>query len=360
MWHTADLTMQVTKNEWNMLCKSKKFHYNNQGKRAKLYCNYYKDQGVVVEVCMLGRGSEDYQAYLVKMTVNFSKLLKDKEHIELASDSDNEHVISHLEGIIAELFEGIEDNESPVGYSIELSSFQLSRLDYTLQVRGLSKEEIHLYLRALQKGDVRAFKAVKDRWRHEIKQPYKDSFYMENDSVTINIYDKQSQVCNRHYDEAVIQAASGILRIEIQCKAPKLGSIKRRGKYKVSTRDVLSFLSSEISEELIKKYLKKITKTKPYYPLDTIKTGINKSSYRKQKKDRLLALVQKMSKKGKRLSDVWKDLYQEDSSRFRVDIAAIEELGFNPIPLPEKHGLPSEKIPLPNLLDRLFDGSKNN
>ena len=360
MWHTADLTMQVPKKAWNMLCESKKFKRNNHGARIKLYCNDYKDQGVVAEASMLGKGNKDYQAYLVKITVNFSKLLKDKEHIELATDSDNDKVISHLENIIVELFEGVEDFEFPFESSITLLDFQLSRLDYTLQAKGLSKQEICLYLRALQKGDIRDFKPVKDKWRHEIKQPYKDSFYMENGSVTINIYDKQAQAYNRQYDEAVIQAARGVLRVEIQCKAPKLGSIKRRGKYRVSTRDISSFLSAEISGELIGKYLKKIAKTKPYYPLETIKKGICESSYRKQRKERLLALVQEMSKKNKRLSDVWKDLYQGDSTTFREDIAAIEALGFNPIPLPERHGLPANKVPLSNLIDILeFDDDDN-
>jgi hypothetical protein len=343
MWHTAELSLQIPANLYDSMIEGLR---QIEGTPVN---SKYKDNGVTLSFF---KTNESYISYNVIAKINFSKLLQAEEHVDLVTDADTEKILEHLNQIIDELFNHYDPEIYRLYGKITLSDFTVRRIDYTTQIDNLSQEEINLYIRCVSKGDTSKLPKLKSGKQQydenrNYRKKYKNSFYHSNQSVTLNIYDKRQQLIEKQAPQAAIDKATGILRIEVQCKEGKVSAIAR--KYKTG-KSLDGYLDAKISKDMIRYYLSNVAGTQPYTTTNIIKTKIN-NRYKSKTKDRLLSLIDCISIQNKQLSEVQDELYQQRAD-FKRDLKYIEALGYNPVPLPINSAIKN----LPNLIDRLqFD-----
>lgn len=385
MIHTAMLIMELQKEQRKRLTaglpQNKSVQkLSNLKVYGQPYDPRYTAKGVTVYYPRIDKSKPDgsgYVTYLAMIHVNMTKLLYEDDHVSLLTTNEEvERAIKELDRILQEIFKGLyweydsrevfgeSESDNPEDYMCRQEfeglydrNISLNRIDFTTQLYDMPQETMDTFIRCLNKGDLSKLDVTGQREGYKM---FHGSAYIETDSVNINIYDKQNQMLktnewnSKHgnkpkYSEDDIEAAGGILRVEIQCKSRKLLEMSRK-------KDILKTLyrlaTKEISREVITYYLELLTGTQDYYAIDTIQTKIKNSRYRPATKQKMSDIIVKMNEKPTtRLSDVKNELKKTaHKSTVNGYIKRIEELGCNPVPL-AKNGIRH----LPNLMTLIKD-----
>lgn len=184
------------------------------------------------------------------------------------------------------------------------------------------------------------------------KCKYKNSFYLESDSVTINIYGKQKQLIeespNRVDD---IERARNLVRFEIQCGSQKMSHFRREINNSMNWWELSNYavtkhlLSDEFAKAIIESYFKRILMNGDYYTFENAKAKIESLGFRQQRRDRLLYVLELIKEHGG-VNEA--KLYLESvSGNVEMLIETAKELveyGINPVTTPRRVG------DIPNLM----------
>ena len=97
--------------------------------------------------------------------INFSKLHKSNEQIELITESEIEEVYQKLKTLINTRFKGYnEPEQDPFGDTqstqITINSFKVTRIDYTIQIPNLPQDTINHYIDSINKGYLNNYKTL--------------------------------------------------------------------------------------------------------------------------------------------------------------------------------------------------------
>lgn len=358
MFHTAELGKHIG---WNEIRRIKKHCHKYKDENGveipnRWIYNDYSENGLIfIYYVPTPEQKLKYNYPWMKVIVNFSKLLRESEQVNLPKYDETAELIqlfhAYMETACAEqrAYAG-DDEEDEEIYQCNTLELRVQRLDCTMQVTGLSQKEIDGYIHVYSQSYRRGFDRTRprglsqyDKWGNLLRGERKGSAYFASKEVGVNIYDKRQQMLNVNevlatkgkkskYDKDDIDRATGILRVEFQCYPNALRY--RMKKFKPAgvrrLRTLENVLDSRISEDIIFSNLKRLAWREPHINLRAAQRQIAKSNSRV--KERLLQILSAGTVKGRRMHEVKN--YIDKPEYFTADLRKIRELGFNPILLP--------------------------
>lgn len=207
-----------------------------------------------------------------------------------------------------------------------LEHWTVNRIDYTVNISTPYVEE---YIKLFQRADKpRNFKELYCS-KSKIRKQLDGSFYLFNDSVTINFYNKESERLSQNFNK---DGAKNLLRLEVQCKKPKTNTLKV--KYDFDSRHLEHYLNKEIIHQQLEYYYNKTIGAGDYYKLSEAIEKVKESNYTYKTKEKLIDILRCISK----CRSIWKarEKSQYTSSCFNRYLKQIRELGVNPVTIPAR------------------------
>lgn len=207
-----------------------------------------------------------------------------------------------------------------------LDYWTINRIDYAVNINTPYVEE---YIKLFQRGEKpRNFKELycsKSKTRKQLD----GSFYLFNDSVTINFYNKENERLSQNFNK---DDAKDLLRLEVQCKKPKTNTIK--AKHEFDSRHLKHYLSQEISYQQLEYYYNKTIGAGDYYKLSEAIRIVQESNYIPKTKEKLIVVLRAVNKH----RSVWKarEESQYNVSCFNRYLKQIRALGVNPVTIPAR------------------------
>lgn len=357
IFHTAELGKYIGWNELQRIkhnCIPYRDRNGNIDPRKWFYGKYVDHGLTFIYQEPEENTSEEYRFPWMKLIVNFSKLLREAEHVELPGYYDANDVLQLFEAYMETACLEQRRLESPAKkddlkqYQVNTYGLYVQRIDCTMQLTGLPQNAINGYIHIYNHSNRKQFPRSRPRGfrNYNIHGNYEKgqrsgSAYFASNNVGVNIYDKRQQMLNVNkgliekgkepkYTEEDIASATGVLRVEFQCYKGALAYRLKKIKEPDSTRRTLkNVLDSRISEDIILSNLKKLTWTEPHIRITEAKINIQNSNSRS--KTRLLEIIEKNQPKGMSINRV-KDLFSEPD-KFDSDLRKIRALKFNPITL---------------------------
>lgn len=210
-----------------------------------------------------------------------------------------------------------------------LEHWILNRIDYAVNINTPYVEE---YIKLFQRADKpRLFKELycsKSKTRKQLD----GSFYLFNDSVAINFYNKENERLSQNFNK---DGAKDLLRLEIQCKKPKTNTIKAKNKF--DSRHLEHYLSEQISHQQLEYYYNKTIGTGDYYKLSEAIRIVQDSNSTIKTKEKLINVLRLINKH----RSIWRarEESQYNSSCFNRYLKKIRVLGVNPVTIPSRWGV---------------------
>lgn len=208
----------------------------------------------------------------------------------------------------------------------KLDYWTINRIDYAVNINTPYVEE---YIKLFQRGDKpRNFKELycsKSKTRKQLD----GSFYLFNDSVAINFYNKENERLSQNFNK---DGAKELLRLEVQCKKPKTNTIKTKNEF--DSRHLGHYLSQEISYQQLEYYYKKTIGDGDYYKLSEAIKIVQDSNYTSKTKDKLTEVLRAVSKH----RSIWRTREESKYNKncFNRYLKRIRELGINPVTIPSR------------------------
>lgn len=371
MFHTGELGKYIG---WYEFIRIKRNCPQSRRKDGTLSPNHwffdkYQDAGLIFNYYepTEEQKAQGHKFPWMQVIVNFAKMLKAAEHIELP----NHENVKDLPTIFEALMETacLEQRELPypfhedaenINERVNTTALYVQRLDCTMQVSGLLQEIINSYIRIYNHSNRKIYNRIHPNGRAYDKygnypRERKDSAYFASKSIGVNIYDKRQQMLNRNkdliaegknpkYSKSDLLAAAGVLRVEFQCHKAALNYRLRAMKPKEERARVLeNLLDVKISESIIFSNLERLAWHEPHVNLLTARKVIQASKLHKKSKESLQELLRLASVKGRQIHEVIDHLpeLKELDEKKRVDVfnsklRQIRHCGINPILLSTK------------------------
>lgn len=216
-----------------------------------------------------------------------------------------------------------------------LENWIVNRIDYAVNINTPYVEE---YIKLFQRADKpRGFKELYCK-KSKTRKQRDGSFYLFNDSVSINFYNKEHERLSQNFNK---DGAKDLLRLEVQCKKPKTNTIKSKNGF--DSRHLEHYLSQEISYQQLEYYYNKTIGAGDYYKLSEAIRIIQDSNYTSKTKDKLTEVLRAISKH----RSVWRarEESQYNSSCFNRYLKQIRALGVNPVTIPGRWKVDKLKNP---------------
>lgn len=257
-----------------------------------------------------------------------------------------------IAGVFTLMFEGFYEEylkkllKSDIGRPIRfdrLDEYQIFRIDFCINIRDSLKD---IYINLISKADIPKRFKVKQHYDLKSKRtkPYPCCYQVENNSVSINFYDKSYQLSKLDEDDQNDMCADEIIRFEVQCKYLKVYNMCKKKDIK---RKLYNLSKEELSQEQVLSYYKKTIGIEDYYSFKSARDLINESNYSNEIKESMINILKLIAQK----RNVWKARESEeiDSEDFNKAIKKIKKLGINPVTIPNHFGIPF----LPNLIEKI-------
>lgn len=277
-----------------------------------------KNKGFTEIVLIKKYTQSKYTHPILQLTIqlNPTKLLN-KNIVELTKEEDLQEVEQKFNEVLEQIH-------------FELNTFfywTLNRIDYCINIKTPYVKE---YIKLFQRSSLPyRFNIPYDK-KAKVRKHQKGSFYIYNNSTTINFYDKEVERLNN--TGKWLENAKDILRLEIQCKKAKTDYMKY--KYKFDIKYLGYFTSEELSNKTIATYFDKIIGKGDYYKLDKARAIINSSKHTKATKDKLINVLELINKH-KSIDRALKESNYTKGS-FNRYIREIRSLNINPITIPRR------------------------
>ncbi|MGL5149847.1 MAG: hypothetical protein ACRC7N_04635, partial [Clostridium sp.] len=202
----------------------------------------------------------------------------------------------------------------------------VNRIDYAINIKTPYVEEyIELFQRADKPKCFKELYCTKSKRRKQLE----GSFYLISGSVNINFYDKESQGMKKNLN---IDGAKNLLRLEIQCKKPKINALQDRKGFK--SNHLGSYLNRELSNEIIEYYYNKTIGSEDYYKLLEAITIVKESKSTTKTKEKLIKVLRAINKHRSIYKARKKCDYNEVN--FNRYLKQLRALGINPVTIPTR------------------------
>jgi hypothetical protein len=239
-------------------------------------CETFKDNGIS-QIRIYSINDNSFKGKYIQATINLIKLAGKENLMNYNITEKDKSIIENNFNDI--MFDLVGDD------SLDLKYWWSSRIDYCINIKTPFVDQ---YITLLQSGLIpQYFNLQYNENRHKAHRS--GSYYISNDSLTVNFYNKEKERADKNAPQSEIDLAKDILRLEIQYKSRKLRTIKN--KYQVKTRSILDFMISDIAQEEINSYIKKIVGTGRFYNLDQSYKIINKSHLQRRSKESLKKIL---------------------------------------------------------------------
>jgi hypothetical protein len=253
---------------------------------------------------------------------------------------------------------------------IWFGAYRISRLDvcgnFDLLEMGYGctvKQKRKILKQALIPHDYiepRVFDEISRRWG-----TYRNSFYPESKSVTINFYGKQHQLIDEFpYRKDDIERAENLIRCEIQCGNQKMAYFRGEEESKIDYNEYFRdyavtkrLLSDEFTKRVLESYFKRILMTGSFYTMDDAIKNIDSLGFNQNKRDRLINVLKLVDEhNGINDAKVYHennqgnpDMFFKSAKEFIDSAKELIEYGINPVTTPIRVGN------LPNLITAYDD-----
>ncbi|PVE14337.1 hypothetical protein DDA98_14745 [Clostridium perfringens] len=200
----------------------------------------------------------------------------------------------------------------------------LDRIDYAININTPYVEE---YIKLFQRGDrPKGFKELYCS-KSKIRKQLEGSFYLFNDSVAINFYDKENERAKQGFDT---DKAKNILRLEIQCKQLKINTLKIKNEF--NDKCLKNYLSRDISFHQIEHYYNKTIGGGDYYKLKEAILMVQISDYTNETKNKIIKVLKAINKH----RSIWKAREKSKYSKscFNRYLKKLRDLNINPVTIP--------------------------
>lgn len=217
-------------------------------------------------------------------------------------------------------------------------------------------------------------KKIYDKKLHRMTTD-KNSFYLKSDSVVINYYWKYPQQNSKHPNYIHREKSYNVIRLEVQCKYPKLYSISKNIKNNskswilennLSTNELYEMiinenknpsiplgyvvLSDKILDDIICKYYYKIIRKGDYFTLDGARSIVESHNFRRDKEERIIYALEQINK-FRGIANAKAELYSLDLKDFKRSLKDLDDIQVNPVTIPRKWKIKY----IPNLLHTYYN-----
>lgn len=303
------------------------------------------------------RRSEVYKEYGIEVTIN-PKILggtdtqNKQDYITVADCNDMLAAVSKYNRISQEI--------SPL--LLTFNQYNLKRIDRCINLcvdelaPGCLSEQI---MNLMKRGDIPPRFKEKMKYNkklHRLKA-YPDSFYLVSKSVTINCYLKSKELQDRMENHRTtitqddVDEASDIIRFEIQTTYRNAIPIfKLIEKNSSLLNQYYDWLGYPACLKQINHYYKMTIGAGDWYSLSIAQKIIEKCGYNKQKRERLLNVLRKVSQ-CRSLAEAKAKHQGADLRDFKQTVKDLAGIGINPVTIPREWGFKR----IPNLLHKFND-----
>jgi hypothetical protein len=200
--------------------------------------------------------------------------------------------------------------------------------------------------------------------------PKKEALYLQSKSVTINYYHKYSQLIGDHPSCPNIEASRNVIRLEVQCKYPKVYSMSKDIRYdsklykdmaseelfteimtgQIITNPIDVLLTDDIAFDVVRKYYNRIIGRGDYYTLATARTRVQSERFHPKVKERLIEALELVNR-CRGITKARATLHGGELIDFERSLKDLQKMGLNPVTIPRTWGIPHIK----NLFDAYLD-----
>ncbi|HII4444907.1 TPA: hypothetical protein ACY4RR_002835 [Clostridium perfringens] len=254
-----------------------------------------------------------YNFMQIKIILNPVKLLR-KNKLEVIEEDH----LEKLRKVFAEEIKKIHVSLPILDY------WTVNRIDYAININTpYVKEYIKLFQRADKPKGFKELYCSKSKTRKQLE----GSFYLFNDSVAINFYDKDSERAKQDFST---DGAKNLLRLEVQCKSLKINTIKVKNGF--SDKYLKNYLNKDISYKQLEYYYKNTIGSGDYYKLSEAVEIVQESDYIYKTKEKLIEVIRAINKH----RSIWKARVESkySSNCFNRYLKQIRALGVNPVTIP--------------------------
>ena len=254
-----------------------------------------------------------YNFMQIKIILNPVKLLR-KNKLEVIEED-------HVE----ELKKVFADEIKKIHVSLPILDYwTVNRIDYAININTpYVKEYIKLFQRADKPKGFKELYCSKSKTRKQLE----GSFYLFNDSVAINFYDKESERAKQDFSA---DGAKNLLRLEVQCKSLKINTLKTKNRFR--GKCLKNYLSKDISCKQIEHYYNNTIGGGDYYKLTEAILKVQESNYTNGTKNKLIETLRAINKH----RSIWKarEKSKYSFSSFNRQLKKIRDLNINPVTIP--------------------------
>ena len=325
--HTLELTLTPDTKKFNKLLSGA---YKKAKEEHKLYevKNVHYDHAISTTGVKIEYHDGTYKKK-IKFIVNPSRLLGGDDLKLWKPSKDN------IEKFLRELNEHIENYFDD---TYGLDDFQLTRIDFTVNINVKSRKAVSAYIKVLHKlGKVKGFSSKFTKQGCEdynINQDHSFDLAGNSNGIEFTAYDKEAELSKkkeksgRKGAESEKKKAKGILRIEVRLVKPK--AVRKYTDETVTSRQLSKLIKR--SKEI---FLDTFTQVVPYgnfYKKDEAVRIITENVVKKKQREKMLLLLELIPKKKSLL------LAQKELNDRRMDkiMAAFAELELSPVTISKR------------------------
>lgn len=278
------------------------------------------------------KGSDKY--FYLKIVVNPRVMLEQRATVELFDCT-----VASIE-----TFNEVFDQELSILMSTKFepaNKWSVQRIDYAIDIHT---EHASRYVSLAKRAKYP--KAYIDR----IDEP--GSFYLECDSVTLNFYDKYDEFAKKRKNipdyNRLLNEASNIFRLEVQCTGSKLFSIM--DKLNLPDINLGGFLNPDIAQHVVRYHYGTTIGYSDYYSLELAGQYIANTTWRTDKKAEIYKLLRLIAQEGS--LPVAQETYYNGTTiqetgewiqgarrTFYEYMASCRKANINPITIPTEWGI---------------------
>lgn len=349
----------------------KRFPICNGEKRIGGHYVYNDDKGLQWKLYSF-KSINGYENHSITAIIN-PKVLIGNDYIHAAQAEDL--------NLVKDIFNKKANQISSNLYGFD--GWSMNRADYCLNI---DTEELGLpctseqLMKLIKRANIPKHFIERIEYNSTAHRPKSDphSLYLQSKSVTINFYSKYHQQNPKHPNFIHRDTSYNVLRLEVQCRYPKLYAISKSRKSQecdyLNISDELdnkiydyiengiplptitpdSILTTEISHEIVEKYIYKTIRKGDYFTLDGAKEIVESYNFRPEEEERLLYALDIVSK-ARGIAAAKEKLSGLELDDFKRSLNDLDEILVNPVTIPRKWNIAHVPNPIRAYCDVIYE-----
>jgi hypothetical protein len=274
----------------------------------------------------------------------------------------------------------INFNQEAAKFSPRLQEFKfykITRIDYCVNLcidelvktEGCSSQKI---MELIKRSDIPyPYKewTEYDKISHRTKSR-NNSFYLINDSVHINCYDKYSELIERSHEnelhgnppmpQETLNCAKNIIRFEVQCMPHKISKLSKTAEQIGNTciNKYKTLLSPEVCQQIVSYYYNWIIGSSTWYTLPNAINKVKAVNFNQQKERRLIEAL-KLVNQCRSINKAKETCSDEELKVFKQSLKDLSLICVNPVTIPTNWNIKSIKSPFGQYQSEVYQKQLN-